>query len=505
MTHKKSKSRRNFLKNSALAAAGVMIVPRHVLGGKGFRAPSDTLYIAAVGIGGKGESDIDGFFKSQKAKISFLCDVDQDRGAKTFAAFPDAKRYVDWREMFDKESKNFDAVSVSTPDHTHAVVGSAAITLGKHIWIQKPLTHDIYEARVLAELAKKYKVVSQMGNQGASNDGTRQLKEWYEAGIIGDIEEVFCWTDRPIWPQGAQWPTKTETPRSTLNWDLWQGTAPSKPYPAAAEGTPPGGMGVAVPFNWRGWWDYGTGAIGDMGAHLIEAPMNVFDLKEVIAVESSVSTLYSFEESCPVASSSTITFAKTDKTKGPLKIHWSDGGIIPSRPDEVGPLEKWGTNGSLFIGTKGKMIADTYSDRARLLPVSRMEEVKVAEKYKRVPGGANGHYAQWVEACLAGYGNMEVSSPFEKAALLTEAMLIANLAIRGFTLSKEVPAGNMRAGGAGAAGQAPAGGPPRMRKTYPVRGAKLLWDAKNMKVTNVDEVNQYVKRDYRSPYKLSGV
>src|SRR5690606_32567329 len=174
-------SRREFIKTSALGLAAFSIVPRHVLG-KGFVAPSDTLYIASVGIGGKGESDISGFHGSGKARIAFLCDVDQKRAASTYAKYPDAKKYVDWRELFDKESKNFDAVSVSTPDHTHAVIGTAAITLGKHIWIQKPLTHNIYEARLLAELAKRYKVVSQMGNQGASNDGTRLLKEWFEAG-----------------------------------------------------------------------------------------------------------------------------------------------------------------------------------------------------------------------------------------------------------------------------------------------------------------------------------
>ena len=491
-----ARSRRDFVKTAAMGAAAFTIVPRHVLG-KGFLAPSDILYIASVGVGGKGESDIDGFFKSNKAKIPFLCDVDDERGANTFKKFPDAKRYTDWREMFDKESKNFDAVSVSTPDHTHAVIGSAAITLGKHIWIQKPLTHDIYEARTLAALSKKHKVVSQMGNQGGSNDGTRKLKEWFEAGLIGDIEEVHVWTNRPIWPQGIKWPAKTGTPPATFNWDLWQGPAQHRDFPASVAD---GGILVA-PFNWRGFWDYGTGAIGDMGAHLIEAPMNVFDLKDVIAVESSVSTLYSYEESGPVASSSTLTFAATPKTKGPLKVCWSDGGIIPGRPDEIGPNEVWPTNGTLFIGTKGKMFADTYASNAKLLPVSRMDGINVPKKYKRVPGGASGHYAQWVEASIAGYGKMEVSSPFEKAALLTEAMLVANLAIRGFTLGVDAPPVIAQAG-ASAPGGGGQGGP---RKIYPVRGKKLLWDSANMRVTNIPEVNQYVKREYRAPWKLSGV
>jgi predicted dehydrogenase len=497
-------TRRDFVKTAAMgaaAAAAFTIVPRHVLG-KGFLAPSDTLYIAAVGVAGKGTSDIEGFLTNSKAKIAFLCDVNDLQAGPTYAKYPNAKRYADWRELFDKESKNFDAVSVSTPDHTHAVVGSAAIVLGKHIWIQKPLTHDIYEARVLADLAKKYKVVSQMGNQGASNDGTRKLKEWFEAGLIGDIQEVHAWTNRPIWPQGIKWSTKTAIPPSTLNWDLWQGTAPKKEYPAsAAEG------GIAlVPFSWRGFWDYGTGAIGDMGAHLLEAPMNVFDLKEVLSVESSVASLFTNEESAPAASFSTLMFAATPKTKGPLKVTWSDGGIIPSRPDEIEPNEVWPTNGTLFIGTKGKMFADTYAANAKLLPVSRMDGLEIAEKYKRVPEGANGHYAQWVEASIAGYGKMEVSSPFDKAALLTEAMLLANLSIRGYTMGIEGPPMAARTGtptaGAGGPGGFGGGGP---RRLFPSRNKKLMWDYANMKVTNIPEINRFVKREYRAPWSLSGV
>lgn len=485
-------SRREFVKSSAIALAGFTIVPRHVLG-RGFRAPSDTLYIAAVGAGGKGESDISGFVGSGKAKMSFLCDVDQNRASKAFSLYPNAKRYVDWREMFDKEHKKFDAVSISTPDHTHAVVGSAAMVLGKHTWIQKPLAHDVYEVRVLAELAKRYKVVTQMGNQGASNDGVRQMREWFDAGIIGDVSEIYTWTNRPVWPQGnMNWPTKTATPPSTLNWDLWQGTAPAKPYPA------PGSEGGAdvVPFNWRGWWEYGTGVLGDMGAHILEAPMSVLGLQHVTEVQTSSAGSGYFPETGPAANYSIMTFPKTPKTKGPVKVHWMDGGIQPPRPEELDPAERFGggDGGMLFIGTKGKMMAGCYSANARLLPVSRMDEVTVPQTYKRVPDGANGHYAQWVEACLAGYGKMETSSPFDKAALLSEAMLMCNMAIRGHNLFTEIPAPESGAG----AGRGP-------RRIYPTRGINLLWDAANMKVTNVDEVNQYVKRNYRAPWKLSGV
>lgn len=201
-----STSRRDFVKTAAVAAAGFMIVPRHVLGGKGYVAPSDKLLIAGVGVGGKGQSDLSGFAKNPKAEIAFLCDVDDRRAAETVKTYPKAKYYKDWREMFDKERRHFDAVSVSTPDHNHAIVALAAMRRRKHVYVQKPLTHDIYEARVLTAAAKKYKVVTQMGNQGSSSDGSRSVMEWYAAGLIGEVHTVYCWTDRPVWPQGIQWP-----------------------------------------------------------------------------------------------------------------------------------------------------------------------------------------------------------------------------------------------------------------------------------------------------------
>ena len=263
-TPSENNSRRKFIKTAAVGAATFMIVPRHVLGGKGYIAPSDKLLIAGVGAGGKGTSDIANFYKSGKAEIAYLCDVDTRRCAETVKNFPKAKFYKDFREMFDKESKNFDAVSVSTPDHTHAVVAMAAMQLKKHVYVQKPMTHDIYEARKLQEAADKYKVVTQMGNQGASGDGTRQLQEWYNAGIIGDVKTVYIWTNRPIWPQGIPWPSAKPPVPSELAWDLWLGTAPYKDY-----------VDKLIPGSWRGWWDYGTGALGDLGCHLMEAPFRV--------------------------------------------------------------------------------------------------------------------------------------------------------------------------------------------------------------------------------------
>lgn len=468
-------SRRDFIKTGAAAAAGFMVVPRHVLGGVGYVAPSDRLIIAGIGVGGKGESDLRSFHDSGKAEIAYLCDVDDRRAAGSVKRFPNAKYYKDFREMLDKEHKHIDAVSVSGPDHNHAIHALPAMQLGKHVYVQKPLTHDVYEARVLTEAAKKYKVVTQMGNQGASSNGVRRMREWFDAGLIGDVHTIYAWTDRPVWPQGIQWPAqKAEIPRE-LDWDLWLGTAPYRDY-----------VDKLVPFNWRGWWDYGTGALGDMGCHILEAPFSILGLQYVKDVQASVGSVYVdefkrgyFPESCPPSSYAVMTFPKSEKTAGDVTVHWMDGGIQPPRPEELGANEVFGDggNGILFIGTKGKMVAETYSENPKLLPTSLTEQHQLPETYERVAGGISGHYAQWVEACLAGYGNMKVSAPFEISGPLTEALLMANLAVRGADL--------------------------RIDNRYPGRNLKLLWDNDNMKVTNFDDVNQFVKREYRKGWELA--
>jgi predicted dehydrogenase len=431
-------------------------------------------------VGGQGEIDVNGLAKTGKVRISYLCDVDDRRAVASRKAFPQATYYKDWRRLLDKEAKNFDAISVTTPDHNHAAVTLAAMQLGKHVYVQKPLTHDLYEARTLTEAAKRYHVVTQMGNQGASDDGVRQLREWYDAGVIGEVHTVYCWTDRPVWPQGIAWPTAATPVPPELDWDLWLGSAPYRPY-----------VDKLVPFNWRGWWEYGTGALGDMGCHLLEAPFRVLNLQYATAVQASVGSVYVdefkrgyFPDSCPPSSHVTLTFPRTNKTKHEVTLHWMDGGIQPERPDELGANELFGDggNGILFIGKKGKMMADTYSANPRLLPLTRNQEVHVKQTLARVPGGANGHYAQWVNACLAGYGKQEVSSPFELAGPLTEALLMANLAIRGYDLQRP------KATGPGF--------------DYPGRGLKLLWDNQQLKVTNLDEVNRFVKRQYRTGWQL---
>jgi predicted dehydrogenase len=471
-------SRRNFIKNTALAAAGFMIVPRHVLGGKGFLAPSDRLYVAGVGVGGKGQSNLNNIFKGGKAEIAFLCDVDDRRAATSVKNFPKAKYFKDYREMLDKEARHIDAVVVSTPDHNHAMIAMAAMQLGKHVYVEKPLSHDIYEARQLTLAAQRYKVVTQMGNQGASGDGVRQLKDWVDAGVIGKVKTVYCWTDRPSWPQGITWPTTTAEVPKELDWNLWLGSAQEKPY-----------VNKLVPFNWRGWWDFGTGAIGDMGCHLVEVPFSILGLDTPTEVQCSVGSIYVdefkrgyFPESCPPSSHVTLTFKKTKKTKDDLEMHWMDGGIKPARPEELGPNEPFGANGVLFEGTKGKMLCDVYGGNPRLLPLSRTNEVRVKQSSERVPGGVDGHYWSWVEACMTGYGKKELSSPFEIAGPLTETLLIANLAIRGTDV--QIP----RADGKGF--------------TYPGRDIKLLWDKQNLRVTNFDDVNQFVKREYRQGWSL---
>ncbi len=473
-------SRRNFLKTLGLGAAAFTIVPRHVLGGNGFNAPSDTLYIAGIGVGGKGESDLTGFAGSldgkvkgnPKAKIAFLCDVDDRQAAKSKTNFPKAKYYKDYRVMLDKESKGIDAVSVSTPDHTHAVITMAAMQQGKHVYVQKPLTHDIYEARMLADAAKKYKVVTQMGNQFASADYVRITKEYVDAGLIGDVTNVITWTNRPVWPQRIPTPTgKFEVPKE-VDWDIWLGPAKYIDFNPAY-----------LPFNWRGWWPFGTGALGDMACHIMDAPFRILPIDFPTEVECSATTAWSdffkeanYADSCPASSIIHLKFPRTDG-KGDIRLTWMDGGLLPKRPDELLPDEPLGGNGYIFEGTKGKILGN-YTQNPLLLPSSRMKEATLpAPTLARVPGGDAGHYTQWVDACIAGYGKMQLSSPFEYAGPFTEAVLMGNLAIRSY---------NMR-GGDG--------------KGYPGR-KKLLWDAKNMKITNFDEANQFVKREYRDGWKL---
>lgn len=472
-----SVSRRKFVKDIAVGAAVFSIIPRFVLGGKGYIPPSDTLYIAGIGVGGKGTSDLTGFAKNPKAKIAFLCDVDDRMAADSKKNFPDAKYYKDFRVMLDKENKGIDAVSVSTPDHTHAVATMAAIEKGKHAYVQKPLTHDIYEARMLTEAARKYKVVTQMGNQFASADHVRTAKEYVDAGLIGDVTKVDTWTNRPVWPQGIPTPTGKHEIPSELDWDLWLGTAPYIEYNPAY-----------VPFNWRGWWAYGTGALGDMACHIMDAPFRILPIDYPTDVECSTTTIWEgffkeahYPDSCPPSSIIHMTFPRKDG-KGNIKFTWMDGGLLPERPEELLPEEPLGdwNGGYIFYGTKGKLMG-AYNAPPVLLPTKRMKEVTLpTPTIPRIPGGEQGHYTQWVDACIKGFGKMELSSPFDYAGPFTEAVLMGNLALRSYNLQLKNSEG---------------------KDHFPGR-KKLLWDAKNMKITNFDEANAFVKRKYRDGWSL---
>lgn len=472
----KKQSRRRFIRNSSLAAAGYFIVPRHVLG-KGFLAPSDKLNIAGIGVGGKGRSDIAEFFKGGKANIVALCDVDDRQAVESRKAFPKAPYYRDFREMLEKEHKNIDAVSISTPDHTHAVATIAAMQLGKHVYTQKPLTHDIYEARVLTEAAKKYKVVTQMGNQGASGEGVRKAQEIINAGLIGDVQNAYAWTNRPVWPQGIPTPTGQHEIPKELDWDLWLGPAKKIDYNPAY-----------LPFNWRGWWAFGTGALGDMACHIMDPIYRILPILYPDSVECSVATVWKEmwndtqnPDACPPSSIIHLNYPRTDG-KGNIKVSWFDGGLLPQRPDELLPEEAFGSwdGGVLLIGTKGKLLLDCYGENPRLLPTRLMKEKQLPQpKIQRVK---EGHYQQWVNACIEGHGKGKTSSPFEYAGPFTESILIGNLAIRSFLYKnpKLTGWGDKWLG----------------RK-------KLLWDAKNMKITNFDDANQFVRSEYREGWELT--
>ena len=466
-------SRRHFIKTLSLAGTAYTIVPRHVLG-KGYTAPSDTLYIGGIGVGGKGYSDLTESVKSPNAKVVALCDVDDRSSKRARETFSDANYYKDYREMLEKES-GIDAVTISSPDHMHAIQAMAAMERGRHVYVQKPLTHDIAEARQLTEAAQKYKVVTQMGNQGASGNGVRKMQEYYEAGLIGEVHTVKCWTNRAIWPMALETPTEKHPIPDGLDWDLWLGTAEKRDYNDAY-----------LPFDWRGWSDFGTGALGDMACHIMDPVYRILPILFPDQVECSATDAYSrkfetssFPKSFPTASKIHLNYPRTDG-KGNIKISWMDGGLMPERPEELGPEDAFGNwdGGVLFIGTKGKLLADCYGANPRLLPLSLNEQVNVKETITRVP---EGHYVQWVNACLAGFGNAYTSSSFDYAGPFTESILIGNLALKSYF---EVDPNAKNQGFWGGT------------KYYGRK--KLLWDAENMQVTNFDPANKYVKREYRT-------
>ncbi|MEM6802912.1 MAG: Gfo/Idh/MocA family oxidoreductase [Bacteroidota bacterium] len=480
--------RREFLKKSALAGAGFMIVPRHVLG-RGYTAPSDKLNLAAIGAGGKGRSDIALAANGGKNNVVALADIDSKQAKSSMKAFGKAKFYKDWRIMLEEMKDDIDAVTVSTPDHVHGVAAMSAIQLGMHVYVQKPLTHNIYEARQLTEAARKYKVVTQMGNQGASNPAQVQMMQWFDEGLIGNVHTLYCWTDRPVWPQGIPFPTekmKMPDQLSKEDWDLFIGPAEPVDYHP-----------LFHPFKWRGWWNFGTGALGDMGCHIVDPPFRVLGLGYPTEVECSVGQIFKRDwvpehipEGCPPSSQVQLSFPASEKNKTPLKMIWSDGGIRPFHPDLIPPDHPLGgnnsQNGVIMIGEKGIMTCDVYGETPKVyLPDGEVKEMPKDFKTDLLPNAGKrefGHQISWIEACKAGFDSPEhkgLTSSFDYSGPLTETVLMGNLALRSYTLTKK--------GGNG-------------RDFYGRR--KLLWDGENIKVTNFDDANQFVSRPYREGWKL---
>jgi len=439
----KTISRRDFM-GGAAAAMAFTFVPGHVLA----QPPSGKLNVASIGAGGMGGGNTNAC-AAAGANIVALCDVDWDRAADTFKKFPDAKKYKDFRKMLDTE-KSIEAVIVATPDHFHTVASMAAMRRGKHVYCQKPLTRLVSEARALTEAARKYKVVTQMGNQGHSGNGVRDICEWIWDGAIGEIREVHAWTNRPIWPQGIDRPKGEDPVPETLDWNLWIGPAPVRPYV----------KGVYNPFAWRGWWDFGGGALADMACHVLDPVFWALKLKYPTSVEASCTPVN--DETFPLASIVHYEFPAREGMPA-VKVHWYDGGLKPEKPEALGDM-KIGQAASnvLFIGSKGVLRCGEYGDDPHLFPLSLMKEYKrPAQTLKRV---TTGHEGNWIEACKTGG---QATSNFDYAGPLTEMVTMGNLAIRRENVGK-----------------------------------KLEWDGANMRVTNDDKANDYVQMHYREGWSL---
>jgi len=444
-------SRRSFLAATG-AVTTFMALPARVLGRAGETSPNNKLNIAGVGVGGQGGHDVDEF---SSENIVGLCDVDSAHAAHVFKKYPNAKRHKDFRQMLDQD-KTIDAVVVGTPDHMHAIVSVTAIRHGKHVYCEKPLTRTVYEARAVAKAAREAKVATQMGNQGMAFEGNRLINEWLWAGAIGPVREVHVWSDRPThrgkmplwWPQGVERPKDTPPVPDTLDWDLWLGPAPVRPYHPAY-----------VPFRWRGWWDFGTGGLGDMGIHNLAPVFSALKLGAPETVQASSTPV--FPETVPLAAIVHYQFpARGDMP--PVQLHWYDGGLLPERPAELEenrPLDA--EDGIIFVGDKGKMLVKGWGgEHPRLIPES-------ADKaYQRPPKTlprSIGHYKEWVQACKTG---SPTRSNFDFAGPLTEAVLLGSVCIRN-------------------------------------GGDKLVWDSANLKITNDTDANKYLHYEYRKGWSLS--
>lgn len=447
-------TRRSFLQKGTAAAAALTIVPNTILGKThGHTAPTDKLNIAGVGIGGMGNANLKNMENTDN--IVALCDVDWRYAKPVFDRHPQAKKYWDYRKMYDEMGKSIDAVMVATADHTHALISADAITLGKHVYCQKPLTHSVYESRLLTKLADKYQVATQMGNQGSSAEGVDLICEWIWNGEIGEITKVECATDRPIWPQGLNAPEKVDKIPSTLNWDLFTGPAEMRPFNK-----------IYTPWNWRGWWAYGTGALGDMACHILHPVFKGLKLGYPTKVQGSSTLL--LQDCAPQAQHVRLTFPARDnmpKVAMPeVEVHWYDGGMMPDRPEgfpEGKQLMGPGGGLCIFHGTKDTLICGCYGREPWLLSGRVPNVPKVCRRVPKAMEG--GHEQDWIRACKESAGSrVKTKSDFSEAGPFNEMVVMGVLAIRLQTLNKE-----------------------------------LLWDGPNMQFTNIkdDEVIKILIKD----------
>jgi hypothetical protein len=410
-------SRRKFIGSAALATAGFTIVPSTVISGLGHKAPSDKLNIAGVGVGGKGF----GLTREmQTENIVALCDVDWRYSKNCFDYFPQARHYWDWRKMYDEMIDDIDAVVVATSDHTHAAVAAHAIAQGKHVYVEKPLTHTVYESRLLTRLADKYKVATQMGNQGASGDGVSTLCEWIWNDEIGEIRKVEAFTDRPIWPQGLARPSEGQAVPDTLNWDLFIGPAPMRPYNE-----------IYTPWNFRGWWDFGTGALGDMACHILHPAFKALKLGYPIKAQGTSTLL--LQDSAPQAQKVSIVFpARPNDPQSKMafpevEVVWYDGGLQPSKPEGWPAGRNMNQNGGgvLFHGTKDTLVVGCYGREPWLLS-GRVPSVP--KTLRRVH---TTHEQDWIRACKESPDNrLETTSYFKEAGPFNEMVVMGVLAVR---------------------------------------------------------------------------
>jgi Oxidoreductase family, NAD-binding Rossmann fold/Oxidoreductase family, C-terminal alpha/beta domain len=455
---KNTLSRRGFVGKAAAATAGFTILPSFVVSGLGYVAPSDKLNIAGIGIGGMGKANLN---QLNSQNIVALCDVDYNYAADTFKQYPKAKMYQDWRKMYDEIWKEIDAVVIATADHTHAIIAAHAITMGKHVYLQKPLTHTVYESRLLTKLAKKHNVATSMGNQYASGEGVSLVREWLVNGEIGEVTKVESFTDRPIWPQGLNTPERGDWVPEGFDWDLFTGPAKMRPF-----------NHVYHPWNWRGWWDYGTGALGDMACHILHPVFIGLELGSPIHAQGNSSLL--LRDSAPVSQSVKLTFParkpnkkwngmKNNQNLPQLDVHWYDGGIKPMLPegwpDGKNPNHSGG--GVLFYGTKDTLVCGSYGKDPWLLS-GRMPN---APKFRRRV--ETSHEMDWVRACKENKENrMPTTSDFSEAGPFNEMVVMGVLAVRLQSLNKE-----------------------------------LDWDAPNMKFTNLTDT-ETIKTVIKDGFKI---